>query len=224
MLLYQVVSVLAYFGALAWVIKSRSVFNLGAFAGGSFLWLFDWIWCGRNFFNATFNQSLIMLPGLEVFEQRYPIAVICNWAVGFAVLPLLASRYHDAIDRKLGKLHFIVVLILCAILDMAIEIPLVSGLGVYTYHQAPAFEFMGVPWSSFWFGAGLIGLPYFGFHYARKWSNAAESSGFSFRTEAHWRAFTMAALTPWALFFLMTIPQTFWYANAQPWVESGRLF
>lgn len=224
MLFYEIASLLAYFAAWIWAVRSRDPFNLGALAGGSFLWVFDWLWCGKALFNATFNPALTMIPGLNVMGQQYPVAVVANWAVGFALLPLLASRWHDPVSRRLGMMHLPAVLTLCAFLDMLIEIPLVSVLGVYSYHQAAAHEYMGVPWSSFGLGAGLIGLPYFGFHYARKWAAIPARAGFDMRDEKICRGFVLAACTPWALFFFMTIPLVFWYANAQPWVESGRPF
>lgn len=68
---------------------------------------------------------------------------------------------------KLGMLHFPVALAIAAILDICAEVPLVSGLGVYQYHQAPEYLLRGVPWSNLWFGGGLLALPYFGLAYAK---------------------------------------------------------
>lgn len=75
------------------MLRSQGPFALGALLGGFFLFAFDWIWCGKWFFNATFNADLTMIPGIHIMEQRYPIAVAFNWALGF--LPLLLSKLHS---------------------------------------------------------------------------------------------------------------------------------
>jgi len=224
MIIYQIVSVLAFLGTLGWAISSRNPFNLGAVIGGFFLFVFDWLWCGKGFFNATFAPDLVMIPGIHILGQHYPIAVACNWSVGFGLLPLLLSRLHGTLAQKLGVLHFPVVLVVSAALDMMSEMPLVSGLGIYTYHQAPEYLLWGVPWSNLWFGGGLMALPYFGFAYARKWAAIPANAGFSLSSETTWRGILMAAATPWAAFFALTLPQLFWYSAAAPWIESGRLF
>jgi hypothetical protein len=224
MAIYEIVSVLAFLGALGWAINSRNPFNLGAVLGGFFLFVFDWIWCGKWFFNATFTGDLTMIPGIHILGQQYPIAVACNWSVGFGLMPLLLSRFHGALSAKLGVLHFPVVFAVAAVLDMLAEVPLVSGLGVYTYHQAPQYLLWGVTWSNLWLGAGILALPYFGFAYVQKWAAIPPNAGFALNSETTWKGILMAAATLWASFFIMGVPQIFWYSAVAPWVESGRLF
>lgn len=224
LMIYEVASALVFFVALGWAIRSGNAFKLGALLGGFLLFVFDWIWCGKEFFNATFNPALTMLPGLDVLGQQYPIAVAMNWAVGFGVLPLLLSNYHSALSARLGGWHFPVLMLIAAVLDMAMEIPLVSGLGVYSYHQAPEYLLWGVPWSNLWFGAGLLVLPYFAFSYARRWVDVENSLGFHPGRESTWRGLLSAMAALWAAFFALMIPQLFWYCATTPWVESGRLF
>ena len=224
MLAYEVISTAAFIGALVWAIKKQSAFYLAAVLSGFFLFLFDWIWVGRDFFNATFNQSLHMIPGLEVYEQRYPWAVAFNWSVGFGLLPLLFASQFERNAARLGAWHLPVVLLICAVADMIIEEFLVTVLGVYTYHQADPYLVIGVPWSSLWFGGGLMALPYFTFHYVQKWMSVDVQTPFSWRSEASWKACFASAAALWVVFFGLTIPQTFWYSLVQPWVESGRLF
>lgn len=224
MALYQIISTLAFLAALGWVLKSRNPFYLGALLGGFFLFGFDWIWCAKSFFNATFAPGLVLIPGIHIMEQTYPIAVAFNWAVGFGLLPLLLSKLHPTLSRKLGVLHFPVVLAVAAVLDMLAEVPLVSGLGVYTYHQAPEYLIWGVPWSNLWFGGGLLALPYFGLAYMEKWAAIPPGAGFSPSSETTWKGMFMAAATLWGSFFFLTVLQLFWYSAVAPWVESGRLF
>jgi hypothetical protein len=224
MLVYEIVSAIAFLGALAWALKKQSAFYLAALVAGFSLFIFDWIWVGRDFFNATFNQSLVMIPGLDIYGQRYPWAVAFNWSIGFGLLPLLFSKQFERNANKLGAWHFPIVFLVCAIADMFIEEFLVTVLGVYTYHQADSFLVIGVPWSSLWFGGGLMALPYFSFHYVQKWLHIDVQTPFSLRSEESWKACFAATAALWVVFFAMTIPQTFWYSLAQPWVESGRLF
>lgn len=223
-LIYEVVSTLIFIAALVWVIRTRNPFYLGALLGGFLLFIFDWLWVGKDFFNATFNQELTMIPGLDVLGQRYPWAVAFNWAVGFGVVPLLLARNFERWSAALRVWHFPVILAVAAVGDLFLEEFLVSILQVYTYHQASEFLVWGVPWSSLWFGGGLMTLPYFAFHYVQKWVPMDARAGFSLTSENTWKAFFMAAAAMWVCFFLLTVPQTFWYSAAQPWVESGRLF
>lgn len=224
MAIYEIVSIVAFLAALGWAINSKNPFNLGAVIGGFFLFVFDWIWCGKWFFNATFTSNLTMIPGIDIMGQQYPIAVACNWSVGFGLMPLLLSKYHGTLSSKLGMLHVPVVLVVAAVFDMLAEIPLVSGLGVYTYHQSPEYLLWGVAWSNLWLGAGILALPYFGFAYVQKWAAIPPNAGFSLSSETTWKGIVMSAATLWASFFIMGVPQIFWYSHAAPWVESGRLF
>ena len=111
---YEPVSIALFLLALGWALRSGSPINLGAVLGGFLLFGFDWLWCSRGFWNATVAQNLIMIPGLHIQGQRYPIAIACNWSVGYGLLPLLLSKCHGAISRSLGVWHLPVMLVLFA--------------------------------------------------------------------------------------------------------------
>jgi hypothetical protein len=224
MAIYEILSVLAFIAAFIWTLRSRDPLCLGALLGGILLFAFDWLWCGRAFFNATFTNDLMMIPGIHMYGQTYPIAVALNWSVGFGFLPYLLARLHGAASARLGMLHYPVALAIGAVIDMAAEIPLVSGLGVYTYHQAPEYLLAGVPWSNLWFGGNLIAMSYFGLAYACKWAAVPPGHGFALRSEITWKGMTMAAAALYTAFFVSTVGQLWWYSAAAPWVESGRPF
>lgn len=224
MVIYEIVSIAAFLAALGWAVRSRSPLNLGAVLGGFMIFGFDWLWCGRGFFNATFNQNLFMIPGIHILGEQYPFAVACNWSVGYGLMPLLVSQYHGAISRALGSLHFPVIFAACALIDMAIEIFLVSGLGVYAYHQAPQYLLYGVAWSNTWLLGGLLTLSYFGLAYVRRWAPIPDGAGFALNRETTWKGLCLAAGTIWTSAFFLTVLNLFWYSAATPWVESGRLF
>jgi hypothetical protein len=224
MAIYEAGSIAAFIAALIWVLRSRNPVNLGALIGGFMIFGFDWLWCGKGFFNATFNQNLFMIPGIHILGEQYPFAVACNWAVGYGLMPLIASRFHDTLSKKLGALHFPVVFAACAVIDLSIEIFLVSGLGVYTYHQAPQFLLVGVAWSNAWLLGGLLTLSYFGLAYIQKWAAVPVNAGFSLGSETTWKGLAPAAGAIWTAAFFLTVLQYFWYSAATPWVESARLF
>ena len=138
--------------------------------------------------------------------------------------PYLIAQAHGSLSKRLGIWHYPVVLVLAAMIDMAAEISLVSGLGVYAYHQAPGYLIYGVPWSNLWFGGNLIALSYFGLAYAQKWAALPEDCGFALDKETTWKGLVMAAAALWTPIFFITVIQFFWYSAAAPWVESGRLF
>lgn len=224
MIFYEILSFAAFLAALVWTLQSRNALNVGALFGGLLLFGFDWLWCGKGFFNATFAAGLLPIPGIEILGERYPVAVACNWAVGFGLVPLLLSRRHGAFGRRLGAFHFPVILSGFALFDMAIEIVCVSGLGVWTYHQAPAYLFHGVPWSNTWLLGGLLTLSYFGLARLRRWAPVADGACLSAASDDTWKGIVLGAAVIWAAAFFLTVLQLSWYSAAMPWVDSGRLF
>ena len=224
MAIYELVSVMAFIAALWWSVRSRNPMCLGALIGGTLLFGFDWFWCGRSFFNATFSPDLTMIPGLHIQGQTYPVAAALNWGVGFGFVPFLISQAHGSLSKHLRAWYCPVVLVVAAIFGMAVEIPMVSGLGMYTYHQAPEYLIYGVPWSNIWFNGMLVGLSYFGLVYAQKWAALPEGCGFALCSENTWKGFTMAAAALWSALYFSGVIQLFWYSAVTPWVESGRLF
>lgn len=223
-LVYEIVSAILFFAALIWVVRTRNPFYLGAILGGFLLFVFDWIWVGKHFFNATFHPDLTMMPGIDIYGHQYPWAVAFNWALGFGLIPLLLAKNYHRWSRALRIWHFPVILAVAGVGDILLEEFLVSILQVYTYHQAEQYLVWGAPWSNFWFGGGLMTLPYFAFHYVQKWAPVDTTAGFSLASENTWKAFFMACAATWVCFYLLTIVQIFWYSAAQPWVESGRIF
>lgn len=224
MIIYETLSIAAFLAALVWTLLSRNPFNVGALFGGLLLFGFDWLWCGKGFFNATFAAGLLSIPGIQILGERYPFAVACNWAVGFGLVPLLVSRVHASFGRVLGMFHFPVIFAAFAVFDLVIEIICVSGLGVWTYHQAPAYLLYGVPWSNTWLLGGLLTLSYFGLAWLRRWVPIPDSAGFCVTSESTWKGIVLSAAVIWAAAFFLTVVQLFWYSAAMPWVLSGRLF
>ena len=90
--IYEIVSIGAFVAALVWALRSRDPINLGALFGGLLIFGFDWMWCSKSFFNATFTTELFNIPGLHIRGESYPFAVACNWAVGFGLIPVLAAQ------------------------------------------------------------------------------------------------------------------------------------
>jgi hypothetical protein len=224
LVIYEWVSYAMFALALGWALRSRDPLCLGALLGGALLFAFDWMWCSRAFFNATFSAQLTPIPGLHIRGQSYPIAVVANWAVGFGFLPYLLSLGHEALSRRLGLLHYPVVFLAAVLYDAAAEISLVSGLGVYTYHQAPEYLVAGVPWSNSWFLANTVALGYFALAYARRWAALPDRTGFDPLREETWKGLLMPAGALFAVFFVLTVAQLFWYSAVTPWIEAGRAF
>ncbi|HVJ05372.1 MAG TPA: hypothetical protein VM578_06855 [Candidatus Saccharimonadales bacterium] len=221
---FEIVMTVLFLGALVWALWSRSPFNLGAILGGFMLFGFDWLWCSRGFWNATVAPSLIMIPGVDILGQRYPISIACLWGVGFGFVPLVASKYYGPIGNALGKLHFPVIFAAAAALDIGLEGLCTSGLGVWTYHQAPQYLFLGVVWSNAWLLGGVLTASYFGLAHVQKWAAIPEGAGFAVTSETTWKGVLMAAGTILTFAFLLGVLQLFWWSATHPWVESGRQF
>src|SRR6516165_4447545 len=221
---YEVIITALFVGVVVWVLRSRNPFDLGALFGGFMLYGFDWLWCSRGFWNATVAPDLLMIPGLNILGQRYPITICFIWCIGFGFLPLIASKYYEPIRRTLGIWHLPTVFVVSAIIDNLLEGLCVSVIGVWTYHQMPQYLLLGVPWSNAWFLGGLLTASYFGLAWTRKWASIPEGAGFVLTSENTWKGFLMAAgtiLTPAALLGFL---QLFWWSASHPWTASDRLF
>jgi hypothetical protein len=221
---YEIVMTLAFVAVLAWALRSGNPVNLGAILGGFMLSGFDWLWCSRGFWNATIAPGLTMIPGIDIQGQHYPFSICFIWAVGFGFLPLFASKYHDRLGNRLGKLHFPVVFIAAAIIDLAVEAICTGGIGVWTYHQAPQYLLAGMVWSNTWFLGGLLTASYFGLARVQKWAALPPGERFSLSRENTWKGLLLAAGTILTSAALLSVGQLFWWSATKPWVESGRLF
>ena len=222
--IYEIVSIGAFVAALVWALRSRDPINLGALFGGLLIFGFDWMWCSKSFFNATFTTELFNIPGLHIRGESYPFAVACNWAVGFGLIPVLAAQAYTQLGRKLGALHLPVMFVAFAVLDMVIEIICVHGLGVWHYYQAPQYLFYSWPWSNVVLLGGLLTFSYVGLAYLRRWLAMPPQAGFSLCSENTWKGFTLACAIIWGSAFFLTVVLLFWYSAATPWIDSPRLW
>jgi len=221
---YEIVMTALFLGALVWALRSRNPINLGAVFGGFMLSGFDWLWCSRGFWNATVAPSLIMVPGIHILGQQYPISICSLWGFGFGFVPLVASKFYSQISRSLGKLHFPVIFAVAAVFDIAIEALCVSGLGVWTYHQMPEYLVLGVPWSNTWLLGGLLTASYFGLANVQKWAAIPKNAGFALKSENTWKGVLLSAGVILTSAFLLGVLQLFWWSATHPWIESGRQF
>ena len=221
---YEIVITILFAGVLGWAIRSGDPINLGAILGGFMMCGFDWLWCSRGFWNATIAPGLTMIPGLDIQGVRYPFSICFIWAVGFGALPLIASRWHDVWAAKLGALHLPVIFAASALIDLIVEFVGTRVVGAWTYHQAPAYIFGGVPWSNFWFLGGVITASYFGLAAVRQWAVIPAGSGLSLAKETTWKGVLMAASAILLPAFLLGTVQLFWWSATHPWIESGRPF
>jgi hypothetical protein len=221
---YEVVITILFLVVLGWALRSRDPINVGAVFGGFMLFGLDWLWCSRGFWNATVNPDLAMIPGIDILGQRYPISICFLWSVGFGFLPLAASKFYGPIGRTLGRWHFPVVFVAAAVIDWLVEVVCISGVGVWSYHQAREYMFGGVLWSNSWFLGGLLTASYFGLAHVKKWAAIPEGAGLSLTSETTWKGVLMAAATILTSAFLLGVLQLFWWSATHPWIESGRQF
>lgn len=113
------------------------------------------------------------------------------------------------------------------LLQPAFEIPTANYLHVWTYWQRPEFLILGVPWSSAWL-SGLLGLGgYAATRVVIRWQEqeaALVGDGGAGSRERTWKYVALGAAGVWAAYYCAISLHLFWYAAAQPWVESPRPF
>lgn len=222
-LAYELIIGTIFLATIIWAVKSKDPITMGALFGGFMLFGFDWLWCSKGFWNATVASDLLMIPGLKILDQRYPISICFVWSVGFGFLPLILSKYHDKIGQALGLMHLPAALVAGALIDVMVEAVCIK-IGIWTYHQAPEYLFMGVVWSNAWFLGGVLAASYFGLHKIRAWAAIPDGAGLSPFKETTWKGLLMASSAILVPAFLLGVVQLFWWSATHPWVESGRLF
>ena len=225
MLVFEAVVFLCYFAALRWLWRQQKPVYLGAFFAGTLTYIFDWVWVGKSFFNARFNDELTMIPGMTIQDISYPIVLLPAWGLAFGLLSVLLVMSAPALQRRFGLLMTLALVWLIGGASMTLlEEVLVSGLGIYTYYQKPEFLLIGVPWSNIFLSGNLMVLCYLGLFWMQRWADLPETLPFGVSDERCWKGLVMGALPIWGAFVLVFILHLFWYGATDPWIESGRAF
>ena len=73
MAIYEAGSIAAFIAALFWVLRSRNPVNLGALIGGFMIFGFDWLWCGKGFFNLLHHGCWAANKELRVLKVEVGI-------------------------------------------------------------------------------------------------------------------------------------------------------
>lgn len=221
---FEGVSVVLFLLVLGWIWRTRNPLYLGAYLGALTVYGFDWMWCTKGFFNATFNPDLIPIPGMNVQGITEPYAIPLNYALGFGLVAILLVKAKDWFDAKMGAWHYLAVWIGGGIAIAVYEIPVVYLLEAWTYHQAPEYLFFGFPWSNFWLAGNLVLGSYAGLRWCGRWAALPDRAGFALKAETTWKGLVLGGIPIWAAFYATQLIQMFWYGAVDPWVPSGRPF
>ncbi|MET0984378.1 MAG: hypothetical protein ABW034_03120 [Steroidobacteraceae bacterium] len=221
---FELIVATAFFAAILWACKLRNPLYLGALIGGAFCFVFDWAWCARSFFNATFHADLIPLPGIEVMGLAYPLVLPPAWGLAYGLTTILLVRVWPSIERRVGKAGYVLVWLAGGIAMTAVENLLVGVLHIYTYHQKPEYLIGTVPWSNLLLSGNLQLLCFAGLRAFQKWAALAPNPGIDLRSENTWKGLAMGAMPLWGAFVITYAIQLFWYGAVEPWTESGRPF
>lgn len=220
----EAVIFLVYFVVLVWVLRRRDPLALGAIVAGTLCFVFDWAWCARSFFNATFNPDLIPIPGISVQGLFYPVAVAPAWGLAFGLPAVLLAQAGDWLDRRFGVLSWVLIWLVGGVGMTLAENLLTGVLGIYTYHQKPEFLLGTVPWSNILLSGNLMLLSYLFFRSMQTWAALPGGVGFALHNTLARKGLVMGALPIWGAFVIAYVIQLFWYGAVDPWVESGRPF
>lgn len=228
---FEVVSLLLYIGAWVWSVRSRNPYWLGLLIGATLVFVFDWQWSARGYFNATFNPDLITIPGLKSYGLAAPGSVppvIEPWSValnyGFGFGPAIAMLLMatPTLVKKFGAAHYLAVF-LCGVFGVALyEVPVVHFLHAWTYNQKPEHLFFGFPYSNFFMGGNLIFWPWLFARLLQDWVPMPDKPGCSLSSTTTWKGIGMGCMAMWSGFYVAGLLQLFWYTNTVPWIEVGR--
>src|SRR5262245_48460741 len=108
---FEIVSLILYLIALAWTIRSKNPYWFGLLIGAKLVFVFDWQWSARGFFNATFNPDLTTIPGLKSYGMAEPgsvppviepWSVALNYGFGFGPAIALLLMVTPTLIKKFG--------------------------------------------------------------------------------------------------------------------------
>lgn len=215
---------LAFLATLIWVARQRNPLYAGAVIAGAICFVFDWAWCTRSFFNATFNRDLLPLPGITAQGVTYPWSIALAWGLAFGLPTVLLVIASEWFDRRLGALQYVAIWLLGAIGMTAVENLLTGVLRIYTYHQKPEYLIGTVPWSNLLLNGNLMLLCYAFSRSTWRWAALPANTGFSLASDDVRKGLVLGALPIWGAFVIAYLIQLFWYGLADPWTESGRPF
>lgn len=224
MRLTEAVIAIAFIVVLYWIARQRNPLYLGAIIAGALCFVFDWAWCARSFFNATFNTDLMPIPGITTQGVFYPWSVSPAWGLAFGLPTILFVKASGWFERKLGVLSYVAIWLIGGVGMVAAENLLTGVLHIYTYHQKPEYLIGTVPWSNILLSGNLMLLCYLFSRSTHKWAALPDRVGFSLSNELARKGLVMGALPIWGAFVIAYIIQLFWYGSADPWLESGRPF
>lgn len=219
---FEAGGILVYVAALVMSLRTRNPYYLGIFFSCNLLVFWDWIFNLKWFFNVVFNEKLTALWTIQ--GERETLAAALAFVGFYYWVFHLLTRYADALDRRLGAWQYPLLYVLMAIYVLVFEMLFVN-LGVWSYYQQDAFEFHGVAWSNAWLNSHITIACYLLLRYFRRWGGIDENErGFALGSERFWKPFVLSTSAVSTGFFLAFALQMIWYINAQPWVESPRIF
>ena len=219
---FEIVAVGLWLYGAAWAARSRDPVRCGVYFGSSTLTAFDWVFNTNWFFRVTYDPRFISLWSIEGVTQ--PLAIACNYGFYFGLPVLLLVGRRAWIDRRLGRLGPLAVFALGVALEPLADLPAVR-LGLWKYHQAPAFTLAGVPWSMFWYSGLLTVACYASARLATRWAAMPlPEPGPRADRERWWRGFVFGVGAVWCAFYVCLNLQLVWYALARPWVPGPRPF
>ena len=229
--LFELAALLLWLAGVEFVRRHPKPLYIGAYAGSSTLFCFDWAFNSKWFFNVRYSAHF--LPLFRIHGEVQPIALTLTYAFYFGG-PLLVAVHHRAwIDRHMGSRGWVAVFVISGLVNPLFEIPLVHWLHLWTYYQRPGFLFGGVAWSNVWFSGMLFTTCYAAIRLGLRWttvgapevavSDRADSPVLPER-ERWWRDALLGTGAIWSSFYACMALQLIWYAVAQPWAVSPRPF
>jgi len=219
---FEIGGAVIYMMALIFSLKTRNPFYLGLFFSCNLMVFWDWIFNLKWFFNVTFHEEATVL--WEMAGERETLTAALAFVSFYYWVFHLLIRYRGTLDGLMGRWQYPLIYVASAIYVLAFEILFVN-LGVWEYHQKESFELYGVAYSNAWLNAHMILGGYLLLRYSMSWAQISDAAvGFNLRTETFWKSSVLALSAPITGIFLAFALQMIWYINAQPWIESPRLF
>ncbi|CZR53547.1 uncharacterized protein PAC_03426 [Phialocephala subalpina] len=221
---YEVLSLALFLGGCVYVWRSKNPVYVGIYlassiGGGIFEWIFD----SKYYFRLTADNRFI--SAWTMAGEKAPAAMILIYGFFFGIPLVLLRQYKAVLYQRAGNTG-----IYCLIFSLgffgtpAFECTNTTVTKIYKYHQRDEYLFYGMPYSNFWFGVLMMGLPYWGLEQAEALTTLIPRTMLS-RSRQKLLAASVGFSTVITAFFIAATLNGIWYATAGDiWTETPRAF
>lgn len=221
---YEILSLLLVLCGAFYVWRSKNPVHYGVYlassiGGGVMEWVFD----SKYYFRLTTDERFF--TSWTMAGEKAALAMVLFYGFFFGIPLILLASHRNTLNQKLGyHTTYAMVILLGAVGTPLFECTNTSVAHIYKYHQKPEYLFYGMPYSNIWFGALMMGLPFWGLEQAEPLINLISRTRLSV-TRQQILGCEIGFACVISTFFVAATINGIWYCLAEDvWTDTPRLF